>query len=94
MSLDEQQVADLLFGDTDVRQLSLFLAQQGLTMDATERDQRQTILQALNAHRTGEMAVQTAKLAAHTATLARWTAVVALSTLVLAVATTVVAIVK
>jgi hypothetical protein len=94
MALDDNQVRDLLFGETDVRELTLFLAQQSLTMDAVERDQRLIILQALNAHRTGELAVQTAKLARETSRIAKWTRIVALATLLLAIATVVLAILQ
>lgn len=92
--LDEIQVRDLLFGNTDVRELTLFLAQQSLTMDAVERDQRLVILKALNAHRTGELAVQTAELARQTRHVAQWTRLVAMATLIVAVATIIVAFVQ
>jgi hypothetical protein len=86
MPLDDETVTDLLFGDTDPRNLALFLAQQSLTMDPSERDQRITILNALNAHRTAELAVQTATVATHTSRVAFWTMVLAAGTVVLAAA--------
>jgi hypothetical protein len=42
--LSEQQVTDLLLGDTDPRQLVLFMAQMAGTMDPQEVLQRETIL--------------------------------------------------
>lgn len=76
--LDDQNVVDLLFGETDPRQLALFLA-HGPEMDPVERDQRLTILNALNAH-------QTAQLARATARLATWTTWIAIATFLVAVA--------
>ncbi|MDP8971026.1 MAG: hypothetical protein M3N52_11130 [Actinomycetota bacterium] len=85
-TLDEKTVEDLLFGDTDPRELALLLAQKGLTMDPVERDQRVTILNALNTHATRQMAVQTAKLATGTRALAIFTAVLALTGVAVAIA--------
>lgn len=77
-ALDENQAHDLLFGDTDPREVALFLAQQGLTMDAQERDQRLTVLRVLNIQATREMAVQTGRLAEETKEVARWTRAMAI----------------
>ncbi|KAA0235936.1 MAG: hypothetical protein EDR02_01925 [Actinobacteria bacterium] len=92
--LGEKQVEDLLFGDTDPRQLVLFLAQKGETMSSQARDQRRTILDALNAHAGKRMAVETAELASQTSRLAFWTTVMATATLALAVITAVANIVN
>ena len=83
-ALDEQQARDLLFGDTDPRELALFLAQQGLTMEAQERDQRMTILNALNIQSNRALAIQTGELARHTRSVATWTRAMAIATFVLA----------
>lgn len=94
MTLDDLQVRDLLFGDTDPREVALLLCQQGLTGDATERDQRLRIIDALNAHHTRRLADETVALARSSRSLATWTRwlavatfVVALGTLILAIAT-------
>lgn len=79
-SLDDENVRDLLFGDTDPRDLALFLAQKSLTMDPVERDQRQTILSALSTHATVQMAEATARLAAWTRAMALFTALLAVAT--------------
>lgn len=64
--LDEKQVVDLLLGDTDPRQLMLFVAQMAMTMDAQERMQRETILRALEAHATQQMVKETHALVSET----------------------------
>jgi hypothetical protein len=84
-TLDDENVRDLLFGDTDPREVALFLAQQSLSMDAVERDQRLTILTALNIYTTGQMASASARMA-------KWTMVLAMATILLAIATPIVAV--
>lgn len=76
-ALDENQVQEMLFGDTDPREVALFLAQQSLTMDPVQRHQRETILNALSIRSNQAMAVATANMAAWTRR-AVWTAVVAI----------------
>lgn len=73
MPLDEIQVHDLLFGDTDPREVALFLAQKSLTMDAVERDQRMVVLHALDVHATRELAQRTFQLVSETRRMASWT---------------------
>jgi len=100
MTLDVDTVRDLLFGETDVRQPALFLAQQSLTMDAVEREQRRVILEALTARANQELAASTALLGAETMRMvvatqkvAKWTMILALATFALALCTILIAIV-
>jgi hypothetical protein len=80
-SLDEQTVADLLAGDPDPRNVALFLAQKSHSMDAVERDQRETILRALEVNWTRTMAKATVDLARQTRNLAFLTGAVVVVTL-------------
>ena len=99
--LDEKQVAELLNGDTDPRQLMLFAAQAAGTMDSQERIQREIILRALEVHATKEMVRETRVLVRETSALVRetarvvcWTRVAALAATAAAVAASITTVVR
>lgn len=90
--LSEQQVTDLLLGDTDPRELVLFMAQMAGTMDPQEVLQRETILRALEVHATKRMVTETHDLVVETARVVWWTRWAVLAAAAAAVASTVAAV--
>jgi hypothetical protein len=91
--LDVNEVRELLFGDTDPREVALPVVEFAMTGDEQERDQRLRIIDALDAQATRRLAAETVELARQTRSVARWTKAMAIATFLLAMATVVVAIV-
>lgn len=91
-SLGDKQVEEMLFGDTDPRDVALFLAQQSLTMDPVERDQRTTILTALSIQSNRAVAAATQAMAEATDRMACWTRRAVLVAIISAFATSAIAV--